>query len=220
MNLEQMRGDVTQIVQDRGYSPVQIDQYINQAVLRVAELVAVPNLKQVDTVSTVVGQRSVSLASVSGGFSGKLQLVTSDTLDTVPQYVDLETMLSSTKSTDVGTVEAVVLVGNTLWYHPVPEAAQELTLVYYSNPPTLVDDTDVPDWLPESLHRKLLVYGACYFMFEEIEDGIEGAKVNTVHYFYHSLNSEARAPVKSGIQNLHEYLGDRRNHCITSVWSV
>jgi len=40
-------------------------------------------------------------------------------------------------------------------------------------------DADVPDVVPVQLHQPLLVGWVCAHIFNQIEDGIEGQKVNT-----------------------------------------
>jgi len=220
MQLSQIRDEVELIIQDAGYTPTQIDSYINQAMLRVCDLVAIPSLKVVDTVDTIPGQRYSPLASVTGGFSGRLRKVINSDKEQVKAFPDLESLIVSYPEIVTGAVEYCALEGITLWYHPSPEEAETLLIVYYKNPTELVDDTDTPDIFPSSLHRNLLVHGACFIIFDQIEDGVEGQKVNTLSHYYHSLNDKPGVGVKSGIQELREYIAGRRHNYSGSVWRV
>lgn len=114
--------------------------------------------------------------------------------------------------THEGPVEDVTVVGGRLYYQPIPTEATELTLWFYRLPTLLAnfdpsgentgfmdsgdttfqgdDDTgfidalsdDIPNCLPDHLHKSLLVSYAAKEIFNEIEDGIEGRKINTERY--------------------------------------
>lgn len=220
MNLKQMRDEVSLIIQDDSYTAPTIDGYINQALLHACDLVAVPQLKVIDNVSTVVGQRYVNLSSVLGNFSGRLSLVKRIGAE-VAIYPDLENFIQAHPESSDGHVSAVCLEGSILWYHAVPDEAEDLLLVYYKNPAIMVTDNDTTDAIPQSLHKKLLVHGACYMIFDQIEDGMEGQKVNTQAHYLISFFDERRAtPTKSGIQEFREFIASRRKNHITSVWSA
>lgn len=221
MNLSQMREEVQLIVQDAGFTEDAVDNYINQALQFACTKVAIPSLKVVGSVDTVVGQRYCNLTTASGGFSGRLNAVFNSTKETQCNFFpDLDSLLVSYPTEETGSVQYVALEGDILWYHPVPEEVESLTVLYYTNPVALAEDTDVPTELPSALHRKLLVHGACYMIFDMIEDGIEGEKVNTLSHFYHSFNDGPGRGVKSGIQDLHEFVGGRRRNFQSSVWRV
>jgi hypothetical protein len=73
-------------------------------------------------------------------------------------------------------------MGKRLIYRDVPAVAATLTVHYYEAPDDLDDDTDEPTWVPEHLHRKLYVAYVCKEIFNKIEDGVEGRKINTEYY--------------------------------------
>ena len=110
---------------------------------------------------------------------------------------------------DVGDVEYVALEGSTLWYLPAPAAAGSLRVVYYQNPTLLSGDTDVPSIFPTHLHRKLCVDGACWLIWDSIEQGEDGSKPNTDRHY---------AKFEMGISKLREWIAVRRRHYISSVW--
>jgi hypothetical protein len=218
MTLAEIRAEVALIVQDAGFTNSEIDVYINQALHKVADMVALPSLKTIDTIATTEGQRYTTLSSGAGEFSGRMNKLLDVNGDRVKIYPDLSAFIEEHPTTEAGDVEYACLEGNVLWYHPEPATSQNLTAVLYNRPADLSADDDIPSEIPDILHRKLLVHGACYFIFDMIEDGIEGEKVNTISHYYHSFHDSYRATIKSGIKELQEWIGMRRHHYISSVW--
>lgn len=217
MNLEELRDEVKIIIQDPDYSDDSIDKYINQALSYTAGLVNLPDLKGIEAVDTVVSQNYVNLSTITGGFSGVLRRVVKEDIKIYPT---LEQMASDYLGDwdKVGEVEAVCLESNVLWYQKIPETAESLVLIVYKNPALLVEDEDVPSDLPTYLHKLLLVNGASFLIYNEIEDGIEGEKMNTSVQFGFSFNEGNR---HAGIVKLKEHFARRRVHHIMSEsgWS-
>ena len=79
-------------------------------------------------------------------------------------------------------VSAVCLKGNTLYYNPIPTAAQTITLWFHRLPVAMALDASTPDGLPAHLHERLLVNYVLARWYEDKEDGVEGSKVNTDYY--------------------------------------
>ena len=210
MTLEEIRDEVIVILQDPDWTDDQIDGYINQALSYTADLINLPDLKQVVSVDTVVSQDYVNLTSVSGGFSGNLRKVIKDGIIV---YATLEDMLSYYEDDwdAAGEVESVALEGNILWYQKIPAEAETLILVLYKNPTELVDNDDTIASIPSSLHRLLLAHGAAYLIYNLIEDGIEGEKINTGTHFNLSFAENSK---HSGIVKLREHFARRRVHHI------
>lgn len=216
MNLEEMRDEVENLVDDPSFDPDTIDSYLNQMLTYSAGLVNLPTLKRISTVDTIVGQAYASISGLDGGFSGVLRRVKNDEGKEPRIFSNLESLLDVYPTmVEEGAVEAVALEGSTLWYQKIPLSAETLLLLYFQNPSTLVGGGDSPGDIPEHLHRKLLVHGAAYMMFDQIEDGIEGEKVNTVHHFHQALNEDNK---HSGIVKLREWVSRTSRHHISSVW--
>ncbi len=212
MNLEEIRDEVILIIQDPDYDEDEIDKYINQALLYTADLVNLPDLKSVESVDTVLSQNYVNLSSITGGFSGVLRRVVKEG---VKIYPTLEQLASDYVGNwdEAGEVEATCLEGNILWYQKVPAVAESLMLILYKSPAVLEDNTDIPSNIPTALHKPLLVNGASHLIFNEIEDGIEGEKINTTVQFRFSFNENNK---HSGIIKLKEHFAKRRVHHIMS----
>jgi len=87
--------------------------------------------------------------------------------------------------------------------------------VYYLNPSFLEEDTDIPTDFPEYLHRKLFVNGAVYFIYDQIEEEVEGKKINTTNYYWQSFSEDNK---ESGIIKLKEWISRQRIPYISSCW--
>ncbi len=216
MKLSDIRDEVERIVQDESYSDAVVDGFINKAMQLAVEEVSLRNLKMLDTVDTMLSTAYVSLSGLSGGFSGKLNRVMDSSGEPIRILPDLETLMAEyPELTAVGSVEAVALEGNTLWYQKIPADVETLTLVYYRNTTALVDEDDEPVDIPEVLQRKLLVNGAAWMIFDEIEDDVEGKKVNSQGHFWQSFSRDNK---HSGIMEFHAYVGRRRQHKTKNYW--
>ena len=217
MNLEELRDEVRIIIQDPDYDDDEIDKYINQALSYTAGLVNLPDLKAIESVDTVLAQNYVNLSTITGGFSGVLRRVVKEGIKIYPT---LELFASDYVGNwdTAGEVEAVCLEGNVLWYQKIPASEEALMLILYKNPAELEDDDDIPTDIPASLHRPLLVNGASHFIYSDIEDGIEGEKINTTVQFGFSFNENNK---HSGITKLRVHLSKRKVHHIMSEsgWS-
>jgi len=142
--------------------------------------------------------------------------------------------------THEGLVEDVTVVGGRLYYQPIPTEATELTVWFYRLPTLLEnfdpsgentgfmdsgdttfqgdDDTgfidalsdDIPNCLPDHLHKSLLVSYAAKEIFNEIEDGIEGRKINTERY--EGKYQQALAVLYRGIKHKSKQVPKVRRH--------
>lgn len=210
MNLGEIREGVQGIIPSSGMPDEDINLYINEAFAYVAGEVTIPELKGIATVSTVALQSYADLSALTGGFSGNLRRVKRGTTD-LTVYATLDLMFDNYDDiTIAGDVEAVALEGNFLWYAFIPAVPQVLTVLYYKKPTLLVDDTDIPSLLPSHLHRKLLVNGAAWMIWDNHEDGVDGEKLNTNNHMGH---------MNSGITSLRVLIGKHRKHYVSSVWS-
>lgn len=212
MNLEEIRDEVKLLVQDDGFDDEAIDDYINQALMDSTWQLMLPSLKRLDTVTTSTSVAYVSVSALEGGFSGKLVRVYDSDGEEVETVSSLELLMDSYGNlTETGDIEQCCLEGNILWYAKIPTVAETLTLLYYRNVEMLVRDSDVASDIPEFCHRPLLVHGAAWMMFDVFEDGLDGAKVNTLSH---------RGHYEGGIVKVREWLGRNNKHYISSCWSV
>ncbi len=215
MNLEAIRTEVENLVDDSSYDADIIDSYINETLIFAAGLVNLPTLKMIDVVDTVQNQAYTSVIPANSTFSGVLRRVKKADGSEPRIYPDLERFLDDYTMDNEGAVEAVCLEGSTLWYQKIPSSPETLTILYFKNPSPLSKDGDEPSDFPSHIHRKLFVHGTAFTIFDQIEDGVEGDKVNTKNHFWHSF-SESNP--ESGITKLREWLARTQPHHISSVW--
>lgn len=81
-----------------------------------------------------------------------------------------------------GDVKICTVRAKKLVYYPIPSTTTTLTCGFYKEHTELNNLTDTPDELPKHLHYKLLCSFAAKEIFDIIEDGIDGSKVNTAIY--------------------------------------
>lgn len=216
MNRLQLRTEIENIIQDDSFSETTLNEYIEQAILYAGANADIPELKRIGTVDTIPEQAYTSLSSLTGGFSGKLRRVKNADGDAIEIFSDLALLMDEYPTmNEEGEVEAVALEGSTLWYQDIPAEAETLTCLYYKNPAVLSLDTESPSDFPEHLHRHLFVHGAAHIIYDQIEDGIEGEKVNTKAQFWLSFDERNR---HSGIIKLREWVSRIRRHNISSSW--
>lgn len=217
MNRGELRTEVENLIQDTSFSEAELNSYINTALQYIAGQIYLPSLKGVDTVNTVLDTAYAALNSLTGGFSGILRRVVNSSGTVLTVYANLEMLMDGYPTlAEVGSVEAVALEGNTLWYQKIPETAETLTVLYYRSISTLDADGDSPSDIPEYLHRMLLVNGSAYFAYDSIEDGIDAEKVNTKSNFYRAFDESNQ---ESGITKLREWVSKRRVNHISTFWS-
>jgi len=217
MNLGEMVTEVSNLIQDDSYSNAAITRYINNTIKYVADTVNLPGLKGIDSVDTVVGQNYATLTGLASGFSGRLVGCISDSIIIHPSLEDLMYCYAPDIDEE-GSVEGIALEGTVLWYQKIPTSAESLVLIYYQNPETLTGDDDTPPAdIPESVHRKLFVHGTAHFIYNDIEDGLDGEKVNTNAQFWQAFSHKNR---HSGLSELKSIIAIKKVHHISSVWNI
>ena len=184
--------EIQDIVQDASYTVLRIVRYLNRALREIAGAVPVPlpALEAQGTVSTSLAASYVALPvsattpAVVQGYHRDLYFCYSAAQnDEVRVYPSLEFLASEDPSMALaGIITAVAVAGANLWYVRRPGVSDTLTLRYFTDPAALVNDSDIPTCLPLHLHEKLLVNMVCGYIFDRIEDGIEGEKTNTNHH--------------------------------------
>ena len=189
MKLETLQSEISDIIQDSEYSDEYITDLINEAVSVVARGVEVPGelgftapLPDLYTESDLVLDSSTRYVSMPSGFQrGLVNVYSSSGIGKVPIMSSFRKFIAKFPVLKTGSsIEACVLHGSNLFYHPATD--ETVAVSYYAAPTELVDFDDEPTCIPGHLHRRLIVSYACKEIFNRIEDGMEGAKVNTEHY--------------------------------------
>jgi len=179
--LAQLRAEVSRIVQDTSYTDTIIDGYLNDGLYDIAAQVFLPALEASDTVDT---DPLLSSVSMPPDYHRSLYRCYSATNNTqIKVYENLPLLLRTVGKVDlVGRVIGVAVRGDELHYQRIPGTAETLDIYYSAKPTTLEEDTDEPTCLPDFLVRDLLVGYACKEIYDQIEDEIDGVKLNRNNY--------------------------------------
>ena len=172
---------VVDAIQDTSFSESLIKGLINDAAIIMADAARLPALSVgMNSVDTATGAFQVSMPADYH----KLTFRCMDGARQVNIRNNMEEflMLYNGDMTNEGDVENIVIQGSTLFYQPVPATSASLMLFYSKLPPALVKSSDIPSFLPSPKNHKGLANYAIGEIFNIIEDGIEGEKVNTMTY--------------------------------------
>ena len=85
--------------------------------------------------------------------------------------------------TETGSITKVCVKGKKLYYQGIPTASEDLVVMYYKIPDTLVGDSDEPEGIPAHLQKRLIKHYVCKEIFGEgLEDGAEARGVGTNYH--------------------------------------
>jgi hypothetical protein len=216
MTFESICENVKLAIQDTEWgseNPDELKWKVNQAYQETAEdtCITIPQLKAAAVLTT-----STTLAYISApvDFSKQLMIAPSDGTAEDLQVLDggLEEMMKSFPSLDdTGDVRYVAFEGSTIWYQGIPSVAKTLVLLYMKTVTPLVNASDTPSIIPDHLHYGLLVNKAAELCWREIEDGLEGDKINTMRF---------RAYYQEALTQFNTYLLKRRSNVSRSIWDA
>jgi hypothetical protein len=175
--------EVTRIIQDPSYTePIQLT-FINQAIQDIAgdPLVFLPDL---ETQGNVTTSTALSYVALPDTFQKKLFDCYNTTRHRHERiYGSLEDLQRRFSRLDQnGRIYGVAIRGSNLHYQRIPATAETLQLHFYRPPVDMTEDDDTPDGLPAHLARPLVVHHACAAIFSEIEQDLQGQKVNTLYH--------------------------------------
>jgi hypothetical protein len=184
MRLDVLVADVDNTIFDGSVSEDDIIEKINEGLRVTAELVLLPKLETSGTVTTVPG---ANLVDPPATFSRNLFRAKDSDGNKITVYSSTDLLEEDITVVDSGgviaaDVKGICLQGEQFYYAPSPEDAETLTLGFYTDPTPLVDDDDEPSCIPEAHQKRILCNYAKWQLFEDVEDGIDGAKVNARRY--------------------------------------
>ncbi len=206
MELSLLTDEISSIIQDSFVSDTDIETRINAIVFEIAQGIQVPGelgltaplpeLLEENTVDLVSTARSITLPDnyQRGLFP----------IDEVSCFDSFAKFIKRYPSMETGEIlEAVVVHGKKLFYYP--SLNKTVNILYYRKPEDAIISVE---GIPEHLQRRLIVNGVCKDIFAQIEDGIEGQKVNTNYHteMFFSAIIELDKFVKD--DGLPEYIAD------------
>lgn len=177
MNLDSVISRVERAVDDASFGRGDIRGYINDGLEAVAGALPLPSLEKTAVVETVADQNWLELPS---DFYMHLRYVQSEkTNRRVQMYPDIARLYERTPVTEGGLVRRCTAVGGRLYYSPTPASPEELKIVYHARPERYTASGTVTDYIPAHIGPALLEAYACKEIWDLIEDGVDGAKINT-----------------------------------------
>lgn len=204
MQLSNIVSEIQDAVKDSYYTYPDVTVLVNEACTAISlgtmipgryeRTPPLPDLYTTDTVTT----ETTGILTLPSDYQRNLVMVVDSNGVSIPIMPSSRKFIKKYPEASAGSVFVCSVMGNRLLYRDIPVVASTLTVHYYSTQDTLTLDTDEPTWLPLHLHRKLLVGYVCREIFNKIEDGVEGRKVNTEYYTGELL---------SGLTALEEIIG-------------
>lgn len=190
MNLEKLRTEVERIIQDASFTGPVIDGFLNEVQNEVAGGFQstlgswiTPPLPRLFTIDTIITSTTEAYVDMPATFQRGLQFVASsdgNEIDIAESFISFsETYPLLNKS---GSITECCEFGDIFYYQGIPVTASTVTLHFYRFPVDMEEATDIPDGIPNHLHRGLLINGACQKIFEQIEDDTEGNRPNYDKY--------------------------------------
>jgi len=180
--LNELNSRVRLIIQDD--SPdilAAINSYINEGIEVVAANVLLPLLEESAEIDTLATATEIDIPS-SWNYDRNLYYAESLTNEKELEVYSSEALFAREypkfrAEAREGPIEAVTEHASKLVYYPI--AAETLLCKYYKKPTLLVEGTDTPSYIPSHLQYRLLVSYVAGEIFSMIEDGVDGAQVNT-----------------------------------------
>ena len=170
--------------------------------------IEIPSLKKLGMITTDTTEPYAPVDGIADNFSGRILRIGEP--GKIKVYGALEDLYDDYYPlTAVGDVEAACISGNVIWYQNIPATATDIMCILQDEPPLAEVDTDVIPIIPEPFQMRIVVHGVAAHLYDTIEDGVDGAKVNT---------DNSKRELAIGIQKWMEFLGQRRQHNKTSHW--
>lgn len=167
------------IAQEPSYSAADVIELLYEGLVYSASRIYFPDLEQVGTVSTSTSTNIVALPS--DYLKGLHRCTYGNTqIKVYDNQRMLDRVLSAFNAS--GNVVGVAPRGRYLYYQNIPATSVDLVLHYIKMPDILEAGGNCPDYLPSGLAAPLLKHYALWKIFEAIEDGVEGEKVNTKYH--------------------------------------
>lgn len=186
--------DIERKIQDESYSREKLVQFLNQGLMFIANTLRPQSLTRIFIpFQTIEGDEPTPLPE-DLLFPHILSV-----FDDADDPVFLTTHLTDVDHISRSRRRAMVLGMDGAYLFPVEDRGMLMRLTYVSKPRVVEeddDDTTALDFLPEPLGRQAIVAYVCREIYNEIEDGIDGKKVNSEGYHAEFIRA------LSGIQDI------------------
>ena len=176
MDTELLIQRVARVIQDGSFTNDDILAYINEGLGAVAGEVPLPALEVQETVETDPDADHIPLPEL---FQTHLRYCYSQTRRRPVRILSNLVRLRETSAPiEGGLVRRVAVSGGKLFYAPTPAEPELLDLIFHSKPVPYEGDDAEPDYIPVHIGPRILQAYACKEIYDLIEDGVDGAKIN------------------------------------------
>lgn len=172
--------EVAGIIDDPGVSEAEIARALSRGLYAVAGRARLPHLAAEAWLPFGPGQGDAVLPADMQ--HGPMDAFLHPGRGRVRVLPDLAALRRAVRYGARGRIRVAAAGAGRLYVRPVPEAAVTMEIGYSRLPQALVAPSDKPCCLPPHLAGPLLVSFACREIFERLEEGVEGKKVQTVAY--------------------------------------
>ena len=178
---EDLAQTVLRKVQDASYDYSDVLALFNRCLLELSGRFLLPDLEVILDLETAPNRSSVPLPA---DYQKNLRYAHSIThnrkIKVFGSVILMNRWLSVLDQT--GCVQCVAVKGRDLYYQRTPSSAETISINYWAYPERMETRYAKPTCLPVHLVEPLLYNFACKQLYSEIEDGIDGQKVNTNYY--------------------------------------
>ena len=177
--LEQLRDHIQTSLREPDVTDAEIDSFINEALLAVAERVLLPDL---DVEAEVVTDTTTSVELPAnyhrGLYACRVEGQTKDPTILTARRQLTDRFPNMLDDLDSGDITHVCVADGRLHYYPIPPEPVDVRISYYRKPTPLVQDSDVPTCIPEGMQRRLITSWVLGEEFDITEVDTDGRKVN------------------------------------------
>lgn len=163
-------------LQDSSFSPADLLAYINSCCGQLASVYSIPDLL---FTKDIVVPASTPVFAAPGDFLRSIFHASNVTIkDKIEVVEEFSYFVEKFPLFDLtGDVTHISWFGNSFYVQGAPVAEQTIRVMYYGSPKTLVESSE-PTFIPRHLHKDIFVNFVLAEAWNEIEDGIDGTKVN------------------------------------------
>lgn len=208
--------EISSVVQDNSWSEENILSIINRGVNTIASGVLIPGkyqktspLPDLYTFISVDTIPNIEYISMPENYQRGLLQVLDSNFEDIKMENSFLKFLKQNREKKAGNIHTCSLNGKTLYFRDIPSSAETIVLHYFKKPEE-IDFGQEPDSIPEFLQLPILQAYTCQYIFNQIEDGIEGQKVNTSAWYEKYVKLLLELDIELGYDEGATFVNDTR----------
>jgi hypothetical protein len=167
-------------VQDASYSYDDVLKIFNKCLLRLSGKYLFPKLEIIRDIETDLSGSIPVPADYQKNLRYAHSITHNHRVRVFGSVIQLNRHFSHLDQT--GIVRGLAIRNRRIYYQRIPSSAETIRINYYAYPERMEKRYHKPNFLPVHLVEPLLFNFACAEIYSEIEDGIDGQKINTAYY--------------------------------------